>query len=210
MSAVILDLDGTLVDSVPVHVVCWHDALLGAGRPVPTARIHAAIGLGSDRLLPFLLGEVLDADDAEALASAHREAFLDRAELLQPTPGATALLADLLDRGVAAVVATSAGSAERQALLAVLGDPDIGVADADSAGTSKPSPEPLRAAAGQLGVPLDPSVVMVGDTEWDGHAARAAGATFIAVTCGGVARSVLAGAGAARIVDAPADLLGTL
>jgi HAD superfamily hydrolase (TIGR01549 family) len=210
MHHVLLDLDGTLVDSVYLHVVCWHDALADAGRPVPARRIHAGIGLGSDRLLRFLLGEVPDPDSAAALADDHRRRFLDRADSLRPTRGAAALLADLSDRAVPHVVATSAGSAERAALLAVLGDPDVAVTDSDSAADSKPDPAPLRAAAGQLDAPLDPTTLMVGDAPWDGYAAHAAGVTFVAVRCGGFPDPALLGAGAQRIADDPADLLGTL
>lgn len=210
MSAVILDLDGTLVDSVPLHVVCWHDALLAAGRPVHTARIHAGIGLDSTRLLRFLLGEVPDPDLAEALSTDHRERFLDRADTLQATAGATALLADLADREVPFVVATSAGEEERAALLGVLGDPDVQVTDADSTDDAKPDGGPLQAAAAQLGVPTDVTTVMVGDAPWDGYAAQAAGMRFVAVTSGGFSRAQLRRAGAVRVVDTPAGLLGTL
>jgi phosphoglycolate phosphatase-like HAD superfamily hydrolase len=115
-SAALLDLDGTLVDSVYHHVVCWQDALRDGGHDVPAVRIHAAIGMGSDRLLPWLLGGHVE--DADALTAGHKERFLARADDLRPTPGARELLADLRAREVPFVIATSAGEAEREVLAA--------------------------------------------------------------------------------------------
>lgn len=207
-TAIVLDLDGTLVDSLYAHVQAWDAAFAEVGRPQPAWRIHRAIGLGSDRLVAHLLAEVPSADLRQQLVDGHRTRFLDQAADLRATPGATDLLADLADRAVPTVVATSAGGEERAALMAVLGDPDIPVTDQSSADDSKPGPAPLLQAARDL--PDTPSVVMVGDTVWDGHAARRAGARFIGVRCGGFGDAELLGAGADLIADDPAGLIGLL
>jgi phosphoglycolate phosphatase-like HAD superfamily hydrolase len=57
MPAVLLDLDGTLVDSNYFHTEAWFRALSGAGHVVPMARIHRLVGMGADQLLEELLGE---------------------------------------------------------------------------------------------------------------------------------------------------------
>jgi beta-phosphoglucomutase-like phosphatase (HAD superfamily) len=114
-SAVLLDLDGTLVDSVYLHVVAWYETLHAAGFTVPMNRIHAGIGLGSDRLVPWLLGGHRDGTDE--LSDDHTRGSSSGAELLVPTDGARELLEDLEVRGVPFVVATSAGDEEREALL---------------------------------------------------------------------------------------------
>jgi beta-phosphoglucomutase-like phosphatase (HAD superfamily) len=41
-------VDGTLVDSNYLHAVCWWEAFIQAGHDMPMARIHRAIGMGSD------------------------------------------------------------------------------------------------------------------------------------------------------------------
>jgi phosphoglycolate phosphatase-like HAD superfamily hydrolase len=210
MRHVLLDLDGTLVDSVYLHVVCWTDAFAAAGRPVAAARVHAGVGLGSSRLLANLLGEVPEPSLAEEVVAGHRRRFLDRAGDLRPTAGATALLEDMGGRGTPFVIATSASEEERTALLAVLGDLDVPVTDADAAPDSKPADDPLRIAAAQIGAPLDLRTTMVGDAPWDGYAATAAGVGFVAVACGGLGAEALRAAGAQRIADSPAGLLGTL
>jgi HAD superfamily hydrolase (TIGR01509 family) len=207
-SATLLDLDGTLVDSVYHHVVAWQDALRVAGYDVPAVRIHAAIGMGSDRLLPWVLGRHVD--DADDLVAGHRERFLARAEDLRPTPGARELLEDLRTREVPFVIATSAGEAEREVLLGVLGeDGDIPLAGAGDGNDSKPSPEILLAACGQLGVTPD-QATLVGDAPWDAVAAGRAGIDALGVRCGGFGDDVLREAGCRRLVDDPADLIGQL
>jgi HAD superfamily hydrolase (TIGR01509 family) len=206
-SAVLLDLDGTLVDSVYLHVVAWYEALHAAGFTVPMTRIHAGIGLGSDRLVPWLLGGHHDGTDE--LVDDHRRRFLDRADLLVPTDGARELVEDLERREVPFVVATSAGDEEREALLRALGREDLAVAGAGDVASSKPAPDILVAACEQLGVDPD-HVAMVGDAPWDARAARRLGMEAIAVRCGGFGDEALLDAGAERLVDVPRDLVGTL
>lgn len=206
-TGVLLDLDGTLVDSLYLHVVAWHEALHAAGHHVPMVRIHAAIGMGSDRLLPNLLGEHVD--DAHAISDDHTRRFLEGAGSLEATPGATTLLDDLAMRGVPFVVATSAGGDERDALLSALGHDDLPTVGSDDVGSSKPAPDMLLMARDELEVDVD-HVVMVGDAPWDALAAVRAGMEAVAVRCGGFADQALRDAGARRVVDAPRDLIGAL
>lgn len=204
---VLLDLDGTLVDSVYQHVVAWRAALLDHGHDIPQHRIHAGIGMGSDRLVPWLLGGHVEHHGD--LSDAHRKRFLALADQLRPTTGARALLDDLERRKVPFIVATSAGSTERRVLLDALGRDDLPVTDSDDVDSSKPAPDLLVASCHDAHI--DPSrAVMVGDAPWDARAARAAGMAAVAVRCGGFGDKALLAAGAERIVDAPRDLIGQL
>src|SRR5688572_13174228 len=142
-ASVLLDLDGTLVDSVFLHVVTWHKALKDAGRTVEMWRIHEGIGMGGERLVPWLLGQHVD--EADDLKEAHKKLFLERAEDLVPTPGAHALLDDLRRREVPFIVATSAGGETSEALLAALDNPEVDVFNADSVDSPKPAPDLLAA-----------------------------------------------------------------
>lgn len=205
--AVVLDLDGTLVDSVHHHVATWHRALVAQGHDVPMVRIHAGIGMGSDRLVPWLLGG--HADVTDEISDRHRELFLDVAADLRPTPGALALLDDLAARDVAHVVATSAGPEERAALLAALGREDLEVVDAGDVDSSKPAPDLLMAACDHLGV-HPTNAIMVGDSPWDARAAARVSMPCVLVRCGGFGDQELFAAHPARVVDAPADLVAQL
>ncbi|MDX1655919.1 MAG: HAD family hydrolase, partial [Candidatus Competibacteraceae bacterium] len=92
-NGVLLDLDGTLVDSVFHHVLAWDEAFSRYGYSLPLWRIHAAIGMGGHRLIPWLLGRHVD--EADDLSRAHLEAFRALAPRLRPTRGALELLDDL-------------------------------------------------------------------------------------------------------------------
>lgn len=205
--SVLLDLDGTLVDSVFLHVVTWHRALVRAGHEVPMWRIHEGIGMGGERLVPWLLGRHVD--EADDLKDAHKKLFLDHAEDLVPTPGAHALLDDLRRREVPFIVATSAGGETAEALLAALDNPEVDVFNADSVGSPKPAPDLLAAALNELGGGAD-DATMVGDSPWDAEAAERIGIRMLAVRCGGFGDGRLLDAGAAGVVDDPRALVGRL
>ena len=207
--AVVLDLDGTLVDSVHHHVTAWHRALVAEGFDVPMVRVHAGIGMGGDRLVPWLLGRPVDDDLHDRLSSRHGELFRAVADDLRATSGARALLDDLEARGVPHVVATSASADDRAVLLRALVREDLDVVDADDVASSKPAPDLLLAACDHVGA--DPTdAVMVGDAPWDAHAARRAGMSCVLVRCGGFGDTLLREAGPTRLVDVPADLVAQL
>lgn len=204
---VLLDLDGTLIDSVFQHVVAWSDAFKARGYEVAQWRIHMGIGMGGSRLVPWLLGRHVP--DAEDLSDDHRRRFLDRADQLSATAGARELLDDLERREVAYLVATSAEAEVRAALLAALGREDLRTADADDVGSSKPAPDLLLTACAELGA--DPAhATLVGDSPWDAEAARRVGLRTIAVRCGGFGDGRLLSAGADAVVDDPGSLVGRL
>ena len=54
IDAVLLDIDGTLVDSNEFHVIAWHRDFQEANAYVPAALIHKQIGKGADMLIPAL------------------------------------------------------------------------------------------------------------------------------------------------------------
>ncbi|HWB71872.1 MAG TPA: HAD family hydrolase [Egibacteraceae bacterium] len=204
---VVLDLDGTLVDSVFHHVMTWAEAFREYGHEVPMWRIHAAVGMGSKRLVAWLLGEHVP--EEEAISDSHRRRFLDRAGELRPTNGAATLVDDLEGRGVSFVVATSAGAEVREALLATLGMKDLPTTDADDVESAKPAPDLLLAACSQLDIePAD--AILIGDSPWDAEAGGRVGLRTIAVRCGGFADQQLISAGAVAVVDDPRALIGWL
>lgn len=203
----LLDLDGTLVDSVFHHVVAWSGALRWQGYNVPLWRIHAGIGMGSDRLVPWLLGRHVP--EASAMSDEHERRFLEYADDLRPTSGARELIEDLQIRKVPFVVATSASAQQREALLAALGADDLPTTDADDVSAAKPAPDLLLAACAALDAnPSD--AMLIGDSPWDAYAAQRIGVRTIAVRCGGFGEDTLRRAGAIDVVDDPRGLIGRL
>ena len=71
ISAVLFDVDGTLIDSNYLHAVTWWEAFTQGGHDVPMARIHRAVGMGSDQLLDALLPARRDKEDDPGLVAAH-------------------------------------------------------------------------------------------------------------------------------------------
>lgn len=210
-AGVLFDVDGTLVDTTYLHTVSWAEALRQAGRPISMARIHRAIGMGSDKLLDHLLGDDRDRGGDDALRAVHDELMAGYASRLQPLPGAVELLRACARRGLRVVLASSAAEHELAKLRGVLDAEDVIDAATSSADAqvSKPAPDILVAALDRAG--LDRSrVIFVGDSVWDVQAAGRIGVACIALTCGGTSRAELAQAGAVAVYEDPAQLLSDL
>ena len=209
-TGVIFDVDGTLVDTTFIHTVCWADALGTAGQVVPMARIHHAIGMGSDELLDHLLPD-RDRSSDETVITAHLALYRQYWGRLCAFDKAADLLRACAERGHKVVLASSASTDELAALKDALDADDVidiatSSSDADS---GKPHPDILTAALEQSG--LEPgSAVFVGDSVWDAEAAAKANIAFVAVTCGGTPAGELRDAGALEVWRDPAELIERL
>ncbi len=209
-SAVLLDVDGTLVDSNDRHADAWTRAFHEAGHQVDPAEVRTAIGMGGDHLMPRV--SRLQADSPEGRRIAERRGQIFRADYiphLRPFPGARDLVVWLKQQGFVVVAASSARRDELKQLLEVAGV--AGLIDAstssDDAEESKPEPDIIQAALTKAGVEAD-AAMMVGDTPYDIEAASAAGVASIAFRTGGWPDVQLYGAIA--IYDGPWDLLSRL
>ena len=208
LRTVLLDVDGTLIDSNDGHARAWVDALRTHGYVVPFEQVRPLIGKGGDKLLPELTGLDPESGEAERIGATRSELFLQR-ELpaLRPTRGARALLEHMLDQGFELVVATSAEEDEVRALLEQAGVSDLiqQASSADDAERSKPDPDIVQAALRLSGSQAAHSA-MLGDTPYDVEAAARARVPAIALRCGGWWDDA-AFAQAKAIYDDPADLL---
>lgn len=204
---VILDVDGTLVDSNDAHVHAWLRAMAEHGYEPGFEKVRRLVGMGGDNLMPAAIG--LDKDSPEGKPIGERRAEFFRRDYLpnlRPFPRVKELVQRMRDEGLKIVVATSAKQDEAQPLLELAGVADLieGKTTADQAKNSKPDPDSVAAALESLGLPAT-EVVMIGDTPYDIEAAGKVGVPVIAVRCGGFSDQDLAGAIA--IYDEPADLL---
>ncbi len=195
LRGVLFDVDGTLVDSVYLHATCWAEALRQHDYVVPMARIAQGIGLGSDKLLPHMLGEM--PDDADELVAAHDTLIRTHWERLKPLPGAADMVQRCAENGLVVVLASSASAAELSALRRVL-DCDRWITAATSSADvdgSKPDPDLVQVALEKGGLkPAD--AVFVGDARWDVEAAGRAGVRCVGVASGVTGEEQLAAAGA--------------
>lgn len=208
LRGVLLDVDGTLIDSNDAHASAWVRALREHGYTVAFERVRRMIGMGGDKLLPAVTGG-LDAESeaGKQIGDRRRQVFLTEfLPTLRPTDGARALLERLRADGLRLVVASSAQEEELQPLLERAGVADLieARASSDDAGRSKPDPDIIHAALQQARwEPHD--VVLLGDTPYDIEAAKNAGVATVAVRCGGWSTDRLRGAVA--VYDDPADAL---
>ena len=207
LRTVLLDIDGTLIDSNDAHARAWVDSLRDHGYVIPFEEVRPLIGMGGDKMLPILTGLDPDSGEAKRMTETRSQLFL-KGELptLRPTKGARALLEHLTSIGMELVVATSSKPNEVQALLEQAGVADL-IQLASSAGDSersKPDPDIVKAALRMSGS-LAAHSVMVGDTPYDIEAAARAKVPSIALRCGGWWDDA-ALSGATAIYDDPAEL----
>lgn len=207
LRAVLLDIDGTLVDSNDAHARAWQGALEHFGHSVAFETLRALIGKGGDKLLAEAVGVDKASPHGEAVDALRGRTFL-REELprLRPFPRARDLLVRLRDDGLRLVVATSAKRAEMDALLELCAATDLIDANtsSDDADNSKPDPDIVEAALQKGGVSAGESL-MLGDTPYDVEAARRCGVSTVAVRSGGWDDAALDGA--LEIYDDVAALL---
>jgi HAD superfamily hydrolase (TIGR01509 family) len=211
VAGVLFDVDGTLVDTTYLHTVCWWQALRQRGADVPMARIHRAIGMGSDKILDALLGDDHDPDRDDETRAAHSALFAQYRDRLRPQPGAADLVRACAGRGWTVGLASSAAPPEFAALRRVLDVDDViaGATNSGDAEESKPDPDIVQAALDRTG--LSPgNVLFVGDAVWDVYAAARLSIPCVGLTCGGIGAAELAEAGAVAVYRVPADLLAGL
>jgi HAD superfamily hydrolase (TIGR01509 family) len=204
---VILDVDGTLVDSNDAHTRAWVDAFAERGVTVAYEDIRRAIGMGGDKLMPSVSGIAEDSAEGRAIAKRRAELFKEKwLPHLRPFPRVRELLQHFIDEGYTLAVATSAKQEEMQPLLDAAGVSDL-IAErtsSDDASNSKPDPDIVQAALKSTACAAN-RAIMLGDTPYDVEAARRAGVHAVAFECGGWTRGELPAAN--EVYADAADLL---
>ena len=209
-TAIVFDVDGTLLDSVDLHARAWQDAFRAFGRTLAFDAIRSQIGKGGDQLLPVFL----DPAECEAIGpkiEAERSAVFKRDYMAEVRPfgSVRALFERVRAAGLRIALASSSKGEELEvyAKLARIDDLIDEATTSDDAARSKPHPDIFGAALSRLGDPDAADVIVVGDSPYDAEAASKAGLRTVGVLCGGFAAADLTGAGCVALFDDPADLL---
>ena len=203
--AAILDVDGTLVDTNYHHAVAWYRAFRQSNVTLPLWRIHRSVGMGGDQLVESLVGAEAEARIGEDVRAAHTVLYMALIGEVALLPGAQALVAELLRRGHAVVLSSSASSDEVDHyldLLEVRDDIQGWTTSADVEAT-KPDPDLIKAALEKAGTN---KAVLIGDTPYDVQAAKKADVPTIALKTGGFSEQELLDAGAVIVFDSIEEL----
>jgi HAD superfamily hydrolase (TIGR01549 family) len=205
VEAIILDIDGTLVDTNYQHALAWYRAFRRHGVVLPIWRIHRAIGMGGDQLVEELAGAQVEERQGDEIRADEGPLYMEMIEEVEPFEGARELIGELRSRERTIVLASSAKEDEVERYLDLLEarDPvDAWTTSADVEAT-KPEPDLVEAALEKAGTR---DAVMVGDTVWDVKAAGRAGIETIAVLSGGYGAAELREAGAREVFESIAEL----
>jgi HAD superfamily hydrolase (TIGR01549 family) len=207
--ALIVDIDGTLVDSSYEHVLAWVRAFRAHDVVVPAWRIHRAIGMGGDQLVRHVAGDDVEQRLGDRIRATEGEAYGDYLPHVRPFSDAIGFLERCRDLSMQVVLASSSKPRELERYLELLEAEHLGVRWTSSGDVeqTKPAPDLIERALDQIG---DGPAMMVGDATWDVEAARDAGIATIAVLTGGYGEDELRTAGAVAVYERLAQLTEAL
>ncbi len=198
-AAVLFDLDGTLIDTVPFVLACQRHAF--HGRSLAPTDAQWVAGMGTP--LHVQMAEFAEGpEDVQALVARYRKFWNEHHDrMTRCFPGVLETVSALSAAGhpMGIVTAKTEHGALRSLRLTGL-LPFLGaVVCADSCARCKPHPEPVLLALQRLGAPAE-RAVMLGDSVHDLVAARAAGVAPLAAGWGAVSSGELLAAGALRVL----------
>jgi len=185
-NTLLLDIDGTLVDSNDAHARAWVTAFSRNGFQVSFEQVRPLIGMGSDQLVPTLTDVHEDDPRFQALSDSWQEAFETELPAVQAFSGTRELVQAALGAGWKVVVATSGEAEMAERLLKVANVADLLPERVSSkeVKASKPQPDLMDVALKKAEAePQD--AWMLGDTRYDIEAAHKASVRCAVVRVGG-------------------------
>ena len=207
--AAIFDIDGTLVDSVDLHALSWHEAFAEFGHQVTFEQARSQIGKGGDQLLPMFLSEAELEKQGEDIETFRSKLFKSKyLPMVRPFSSVPELLRRVRDAGLKVAAASSAKKDELEVYLELIGIAelvDVSTTSED-AERSKPAPDIFQVALKKL--QLDGSdAVAIGDTPYDAQAAGKAGIATVGMLSGGFTEDDLRKGGCIAVYPGPGALL---
>jgi pyrophosphatase PpaX len=209
LRAVLFDLDGTLIDSIPLIVASMQYAFAGRARAPSVPEWVAMIGTPLDAMIRRWGGDEADVVLLKERYKEHQWANHD--SMMRAFPGIPEVLDALSARGVPMAVVTSKleASARRSLEFVGLAGHFQALVGLESTTRHKPDPEPVRHALARLDARAD-GAVFVGDSPHDVRAGNAAGVATVATLWGPFTRADLAPANPRAWAEKVGDLLPVL
>jgi len=182
VKAVLLDLDGTFIDSVGVLVRSFKEAFSKFNIDIEEGEIRKFIGLPRREIVRRILEKRPDVDVEAVLRERERiyEAIWRRETRI--VPEALLFVKMARKKGMKTALVTSSNRKRVQKILDHFGIQDLFdcVITADEVEKGKPDPEPILKALDCLGVGVE-DAIFVGDSDYDEEAAERAGIRFFRV-----------------------------
>jgi HAD superfamily hydrolase (TIGR01509 family) len=174
--AVAWDIDGTLIDSEPLHEHALAAASAALGADLSDLEPDAFRGVHAIDIWKALKPRFPASSSFKTWIAAIEGYYVAHAGELEPSPGAIQGMWELAERGIAQACVSNSGRTIVDANIEALG---IGKTIAfslslDDVWSGKPDPEPYREAARRFALPA-PEVVAVEDSGAGARSARAAG-----------------------------------
>src|SRR5262245_45471516 len=186
--ASIVDVDGTIIDSVDLHARAWQATFANFGKKISLHQIRHQIGKGADQLLPvFFSKQELD-EFGKELDEYRSELFKkDYLPQVKGFPKVRELFQRIKRDHKRIALASSAKAEELEIYKQITKITDLIESETSSQDVdkSKPHPDIFEAALRQLpGITLD-QVIVIGDTPYDAEAAASVNLQTIGLLCGG-------------------------
>jgi beta-phosphoglucomutase len=183
-SAVLWDMDGTLVASEEYHWLSWRDTMAEEGIPITHEEFMESFGQRNDTILARWLGPDAPSERVQRIGDTKEDLYrkLVREGGLAPLPGAAEWVKHLHHEGWSQAIASSAPRANVTAVLEViqLAGCFQAIVSAEDVTRGKPDPQVFLTAASRLGLPPSRCIV-VEDAPAGVEAARRAGMRSIGV-----------------------------
>ena len=193
--AVLLDLDGCLLDSNDAHARAWSDALALFGHRVGAQRIRRHIGKGGSELLRDFVAPGEQHLLSDAIGETQTRVFLKRFGRVRAIPGAAAAVRGMRGAHLPVVLASSADRRVVDRALAKLRLTDVltGAICSDDVEKAKPFHDVFSVAIARYRL-SGRRPVAIGDTPYDVAAAHQIGVPCVALASGGFSPRSLASA----------------
>lgn len=201
VDTVLLDVDGTLIDSTYFHALAWMRAFAAHDLTPDWWRVHRTVGMGGDLLVGEVCGDAVEKELGDGLRSAWTDRYRGLLNEVRAFDGAVALIESLRAAGLGVALASSGAAEFTDAaleIMAVPADTFVAVTSSEDVDRSKPEPDILDTALARAG---GTAAMVIGDTVWDVESANRLGVPCVAVRSGGFGEAELVDAGAVRVVD---------
>lgn len=184
IKGVVFDLDGTLVDSVNIHLISWIEAcrVLGISVRMDSSTIDLIkdlVGLAAEDIALIITN---DEAKAKSLAEVKRSIYLKKVGNISPFPGVVDGVRELKKLGLRIAIASSTSREIIEAVTKNVGIYDLidAYVGSDDVVRRKPHPEMFLRAMERIGVKPREAIV-VGDTKYDITPANELGAISILI-----------------------------